>query len=179
MIDLSPQLQSKVFDALLFHMKEERQGGGVGAGVASTSKDAAKSRAARGRAEASRDARGGSGLVAGIWARLAEDLRRLGLDKTTVDAVVSWANAQADHSRRSPVKIRVLHPMEREFISVGAYDYLLDLYRLGLLDPNSLENLLENCAYLTSLPASKEQVQKMALRSFAEALESAALGSSH
>jgi hypothetical protein len=69
--------------------------------------------------------------------------------------------------------------MEREFISVEAYDYVLELYRLGLMDPNSMEILLENCAYLTTLPANKEQVQKMALRSFTEALEGAGLGSSH
>lgn len=178
MIDLSPQLQSKVFDTLLFHMKEERKGGGAGA-AAATLKGAAKGRTARGRTKASRGPQGGGVVDAGAWTRLAEDLRRLGLDKTTADALVSWANSQAEHSRQSPVKIRVLHPMEREFISVAAYDYLLDLYRLGLLDPNSLETLLENCAYLTSLPASKEQVQKLALRSFAEALESAGLGSSH
>lgn len=179
MLDLNPQLQSKVFDSLLFHMKAERQGA-----PASRKGRAGKGRGARGAKPRGKGAGEGPGAGAAsgsapAWESLAEDLRKLGLDKTTADALVSWASGQAEQSRQSPVKIRMLHPMEREFISVEAYDYLLDLYRLGLLDPNSLENLLENCAFLTSLPATKEQVQKMALRSFAEALESAGLGSSH
>jgi hypothetical protein len=166
-LDLNPQLQSKVFDSLLFHMKAERR----------DAHPARKGRPAKGGQARGRGAPQGGKAPA--WESLADDLRRLGLDKNTADALVSWANAQAEQSRQSPVKIRMLHPMEREFVSVEAYDYLLELYRLGLLDPNSLENLLENCAFLTSLPASKEQVQKMALRSFTEALESAGLGSSH
>lgn len=167
MLELNPQLQSKVFDSLLLHMQAERK-------VAA----AAKGRQGRGAAKvkASKDL---SLSKHPAWASLASDLLKLGLDKTTADALVSWATAQAEQSRQSPAKIRVLHPMEKEFISVEAYDYVLELYRLGLMDSNSMETLLENCAFLTSLPASKTQVQKMALRSFAEALESAGLGQSH
>ena len=113
------------------------------------------------------------------WDSLAADLHRLGLNKTMADALVSWAASQAEQSRQSPVKIRVLHPMEREFISVEAYDYLLELYRLGLIGPPQLENLIENCAFLTSLPATREQIGKMALRAFSESLELQGLGSSH
>jgi hypothetical protein len=166
MLELNPQLQSKVFDSLLLHMQADRKHPAAGS--------AGSSSAARRRA-----ARPASRVGSPAWEHLALDLRRLGLDKTTTDALVSWANTQAQQSRRSPVKIRVLHPMEREFISVAAYDYILELYRLGLMDSNSMETLLENCAFLTNLPASKEQVQKMALRSFSEALDSAGLGQSH
>ena len=140
MLELNPQLQSKVFDSLHVHMKAER----------------AKARHPRGAA----------------WINLASDLRRLGLKKTTADALVSWANAQAEQSRQSPVKIRILHPMEREFISVEGYDYLLEIYRLGLIGPPQMEQLIENCAFLTSLPANREQIQKMTLRVFSESLES-------
>jgi hypothetical protein len=87
--------------------------------------------------------------------------------------------SQAEQSRTSPAKIRILHPMEREFISVEAYDYLLELYRLGLIGPPQLEMLIENCAFLTSLPATREQVAKMALRAFAENLEMQGPGTSH
>lgn len=170
MLELNPQLQSKVFDSLLLHMQAERK----------TPRPAKVVRPVKGtRQPKGRTPRGATYGPTPAWERLAIDLLRLGLDKTTADALVSWANAQAEQSRQSPVKIRMLHPMEREFISVDAYDYLLELYRLGLMDPNSMETLLENCAFLTTLPASKEQVQKMALRSFTEALESAGLGSSH
>lgn len=152
MIDINPQLQSKIFDSLLLHMKAERTGP---------------------------QTPGLSGASPTQWDGLAEDFRRLGLNKTTSDALVSWATSQAEASRTSPVKIRVLHPMEREFISVEAYDYLLELYRLGLIGPPQLELLIENCAYLTSLPATRAQIAKMALRAFTENLELQGLGSSH
>ena len=178
MLELNPQLQSKVFDSLLLHMQEERKASGPADAIPSKGARLAKgsrpARPAKGKAPRIAPYRG-----APAWERLATDLLKMGLDKTTADALVSWANTQAEQSRQSPVKIRVLHPMEHEFISVEAYDYILELYRLGLMDPNSMETLLENCAFLTALPANKEQVQKMALRSFTEALESAGLGSSH
>lgn len=184
MLELSPQLRSKVFDSLLLHMRAERKGGPsadarASRGPGDRAPGARPGRAAKGRAAKGGKSRQGRELRNPAWERLAGDLRRLGLDKNTADGLVSWASAQAEHSRQSPVKIRMLHPMEREFISVEAYDYLLELYRLGLMDPNAMESLLENCAFLTSLPASKEQVQKMALHSFSEALEAAGLGQSH
>lgn len=152
MLDINPLLQSKVFDSLLLHMQAER-------------------RAPFAPADA--------GALSARWGGLAEDLRKLGLNKTLSDALVSWATSQAEQSRKSPAKIRILHPMEREFISVGAYDYLLELYRLGLIGPPQLEMLIENCAFLTSLPATRDQVARMALRTFIENLEMQGLGSSH
>jgi hypothetical protein len=182
MLELNPQLQSKVFDSLLLHMRAERKDAPSSPGAGESQSVNRPGRTAKGRAAKSAKsgkARAGGELGNPAWERLADDLRRLGLDKNMADGLVSWASAQAEQSRQSPVKIRMLHPMEREFISVEAYDYLLELYRLGLMDPNSMETLLENCAYLTSLPATKAQVQKMALRSFSEALDVAGLGQSH
>jgi hypothetical protein len=184
MIDINPQLQSKIFDSLLLHMKEERKAPAMVPGSAPRTKPA------RAKVPAGKAAAGRSGMAkpAAVvtstasspqWNSLAADLDRLGLNKTTADALVSWAASQAEQSRQSPVKIRVLHPMEREFISVEAYDYLLELYRLGLIGPPQLENLIENCAFLTSLPATREQIGKMALRAFTEHLELQGLGSSH
>ncbi|GEM_PF-2070181 len=206
MIDINPQLQSKVFDSLLLHMKEERKApaprlsgtpasrspaprGKVVRGKTPAGKTAGKTVSAKpavspkpalsGKASPEKGVTLSSAISSPQWDRLAADLNRLGLNKTTADALVSWATSQAEQSRQSPVKIRVLHPMEREFISVEAYDYLLELYRLGLIGPPQLENLIENCAFLTSLPATREQIGKMALRAFSENLELQGLGSSH
>jgi hypothetical protein len=158
MFEMSPQLQSQVFDSVLLHMRAEL------------------GRAARPHKGGGREA---APTAASGWKNLAMELRGLGVQKTAADALVTWANAQAEQSRRSPVKIRILHPMEREFISVPAYDYLLELYRLGLLAPMQLETLIENCAFLTTLPAGKEQIQKMVLRAFSEQIDSQGLGISH
>jgi hypothetical protein len=204
MFDINPQLQSKIFDSLLLHMKEERKAPALVPGSPTRSKPvrakASAGKTAAGRSGMAKPAAGkpgetaqaahGKPAAAGLlsasasanspqWNSLAADLHRLGLNKTTADALVSWAASQAEQSRQSPVKIRVLHPMEREFISVEAYDYLLELYRLGLIGPPQLENLIENCAFLTSLPATREQIGKMALRAFTEHLELQGLGSSH
>lgn len=192
MIDINPQLQSKIFDSLLLHMQAERKSP-VLESVAAPKGKAPRAKSAAGRtatgkaapkaapSEASsiREPVLSRAFASPQWDSLAADLHRLGLNKTTADALVSWATSQAEQSRQSPVKIRVLHPMEREFISVEAYDYLLELYRLGLIGPPQLENLIENCAFLTSLPATREQIGKMALRAFTENLEIQGLGSSH
>ncbi|MBW8887474.1 MAG: DUF494 family protein [Fibrobacteres bacterium] len=151
--DLNPQLQSMIFDSLLLHMKAERR-----------------------RAPYAPSDAGSRHMH---WDGLAKDLLKLGLSKTAADTLVSWVTVQAEQSRTSPAKIRILHPMEREFISVEAYGYLLELYRLGLIGPPQLEMLIENCAFLTSLPATRDQVAKMALRAFSENLEMQGLGSSH
>lgn len=202
MIDINPQLQSKIFDSLLLHMKAERKAPVMEAAAAPKGK-AQRSKTVSGRAVSGKAPLGkapagktapksapdrnagvtgpvlGKSFASPQWDSLAADLHRLGLNKTTADALVSWATSQAEQSRQSPVKIRVLHPMEREFISVEAYDYLLELYRLGLIGPPQLENLIENCAFLTSLPATRGQIGKMALRAFTENLEIQGLGSSH
>jgi hypothetical protein len=191
MIDINPQLQSKIFASLLLHMKAERESGSFPL-PAATSAKSARGKVARAKAPRGKDFQAGeagqkavppvtspAGSASPQWDRLAADLHRLGLPKTMADALVSWAAAQAEQSRQTPVKIRVLHPMEREFISVDAYDYLLELYRLGMIGPPQLEQLIENCAFLTSLPATRVQIGKMALRAFAENLEMQGLGASH
>jgi hypothetical protein len=185
MIDINPQLQSKVFDSLLLHMKAERKAPKLPPRAMAPKGKAVRGKSGPVKASPAKGAPAKAAPARAVvdsspqWTSLAADLQRLGLNKTLSDALVSWATAQAEQSRQSPVKIRVLHPMEREFISVEAYDYLLELYRLGLIGPPQLENLIENCAFLTSLPATREQIGKMALRAFTENLEVQGLGSSH
>lgn len=159
MLEINPQLQSKIFASLLFHMKAERADSGT--------------------AVKTRTGLSSEKISAPTWANLALDLSKIGLKKTTADALIFWANSQTEQCRRTQAKIRILHPMEREFISVDAYDYLLELYRLGLIGPAQLEMLIENCGYLTSLPATREQIQKMVLRTFSESIDAQGLGVSH
>ena len=149
MLEINPSLQSQVFDSLVLHMK-----------------------AGRNRPDRS--------LAAEMaWKSLATDLRRMGLEQTVTDALVTWANNQSDQSRRAELRIRMLHPMEREFISMEAYDHMLELLRLGLINQMQMEQLIENCAFLTNLPAGKAQIQKMVLRFFVESLDAQGLGRSH
>jgi hypothetical protein len=111
------------------------------------------------------------------WQPLADDLHRIGLEKSVSDAWVSWASSRETHF--TPVRIRLLHPMEKELISLEAFNDLLELIRLGVLNSLQLENVIENCAYLSSLPAGKEQVRILTLRVFADQFQSQGYGPSH
>ena len=111
------------------------------------------------------------------WQPLADDLHRLGLEKSLSDAWVSWASSR--EAPKGALRIRLLHPMERELITLEAFNDLLELIRLGVLNPLQLENVIDNCTYLPSLPAGKEQVRKLALRVFADQFQSQGYGPSH
>jgi hypothetical protein len=113
------------------------------------------------------------------WAALAGDLSALGLDKGTRDALLGWADTQAAQARKEPLRMRLLHPMEREMLTVEAQGYLLDLYRLGLLDMLGLEQVLEHCATLTRLPAGREQVEALAQRVLSERIAEQGFGTAH
>src|SRR5215217_568450 len=113
------------------------------------------------------------------WAALAGDLRALGLDKGTRDALLGWADTLAAQARNEPLRMRLLHPMEREMLTVEAHGYLLDLYRLGLLDMLGLESVLEHCASLPRLPAGREQVEALAQRVLSESIAAQGYGTAH
>jgi Protein of unknown function (DUF494) len=108
---------------------------------------------------------------------LTDDLHRLGLDKRLSDAWVSWISSREKPT--GPIRIRMLHPMERELISLEAFNDLLELHRLGVLSPTQVENVIENCAYLPSLPAGSDQVRTLALRVFADQFQAQGYGPSH
>jgi len=111
------------------------------------------------------------------WQPLADALGRLGLDKRVSDAWVSWASSQ--NTPPVPLRIRLLHPMEKELITPEAFDDLLELVRLGVIHSMQLENVIENCAYLPTLPAGREQVRQLALRIFSEQFQAQGYGPSH
>jgi len=112
-----------------------------------------------------------------LWQGLADDLHRLGMDKQSSDALISWASTRPRDD--NSLRIRLLHPMEKELLSPESFNDLLELYRLGVLTSGQMENVMENCAYLPSLPAERSQVRKLALRIFADQFQSQGFGPSH
>lgn len=113
------------------------------------------------------------------WTALAGDLKRLGMEKTTRDGLLGWAEFQASQWGKTPLRVRVLHPMEREMLTVEGYDRLLELYRLGLLGGPDLEQVLEQCANLTRLPATPDQIQALVHRVLSENIAAQGFGLSH
>jgi hypothetical protein len=114
-----------------------------------------------------------------LWSALASDLSALGLDNATRDALLGWADSVASQSRKEPLKTRLLHPMEREMLTVDAYGYLLDIYRLGLINMLGFEQVLELCATLPRLPAGREQVEALTRRVLSESIEAQGFGTAH
>ena len=113
------------------------------------------------------------------WTALAGDLTALGLDNATRDTVLGWADSRASQARSEGLKVRLLHPMEREMLTAESYGYLLDIQRLGLLGILGFEQVLELCASLTRLPATREQVQMLAQRVLSESIEAQGFGTAH
>lgn len=162
MFDANTPLMHQAFDSMVMHLRSMQ----VKAWPKSFSKVASDAAPALGEV-----------TLAQEWQPLADDLHRLGLDKRQSDAWVSWLSMR--EVQAGPVRLRLLHPMERELITLEAFDDLLELSRLGILSALQFENVLENCAYLPTLPAGKEQVRKLALRLIAEQFQSQGFGPSH
>jgi hypothetical protein len=113
------------------------------------------------------------------WTALEVDLTALGLDKGTRDTVLGWADSVASQARSGGLKTRLLHPMEREMLTTEAFGYLLDIYRLGLLGIMGFEQVLELCATLTRLPATREQVVFLTQRVLSESIAAQGFGTAH
>jgi len=113
------------------------------------------------------------------WNALSGDLKALGLGNSTRDALLGWADAVASKASHEPLRMRLLHPMEREMLTTDAYGYLLDLYRLGLLGIAGLEQVLELCASLTRLPAQREQVEFLARKILSDDIAARGYGTAH
>jgi hypothetical protein len=114
-----------------------------------------------------------------LWTALAGDLTALGLDNATRDTLLGWADSRASQARSEGLRVRLLHPMEREMLTADSYGYLLDIYRLGLLGILGFEQVLELCATLTRLPATREQVQMLTQRVLSESIEAQGFGTAH
>ncbi len=113
------------------------------------------------------------------WTALADDLGRLGLDKNARAGLLGWAETLAAQRGRTPLRVRLLHPMEREMLTVEGYGRLLELYRIGLLDGPALEQILDQCAGLTQLPATAAQIQVLAQRLLSESISAQGFGLPH
>ena len=120
-----------------------------------------------------------TGATAQAWTSLAGDLTALGLDKATRDTLLGWVDSVASRARQEPLKMRLLHPMEREMLTTEAYGYLLEIYRLGLLGILGFEQVLELCATLTRLPATREQVQFLTSRVLSDTISSEGFATAH
>ncbi len=83
----------------------------------------------------------------------SEFLLEMGYDRSAVNRAISWFFLQAEPDATdyaaAPVKksvtgFRVLSPQEMSRITPEAYGYLIELKRLGIIDDDSLEDVMDN-----------------------------------
>jgi uncharacterized protein Smg (DUF494 family) len=100
-------------------------------------------------------------------------LRELGYDSSEIKRAMSWFFLQVEpeahevkpaSSRRSSGGFRVLSPQEMSRITPEAYGYLIELKRLGIIDDDGLENVLENAMGTGQDRVDKEELIRIVNR---------------
>lgn len=87
-------------------------------------------------------------------------------DKAEISAAYSWLIQQYPQQKLVLVEPqapyhRVLHFAERMLISPEAYGYLLELVSIGILDHQSMENIIEKVMFQSSERIGIERVKKL------------------
>lgn len=105
--------------------------------------------------------------------RLGEPLQDIkdetlhGYNKSEISAAYSWIlqkyeGADKKYSQNSEMNHRVLHFAERMLIAPDAYGYLLELVNIGILDPYSMENIIEKVMFQqTTEKISLEKIKQI------------------
>ena len=78
-----------------------------------------------------------------------------------------------------PRSHRVLHGVERLFLSAEAYGYLLQLRHLGVLDAEDLEAILERILMIGNMSISEDEVKRVVVLHLLESDPRGWLGPSH
>ena len=115
----------------------------------------------------------------GHWRSMSAELQPLGLEKPKMDIIAWWANTQSRNMKNRPWKLRILHSMEREIISVESYGYLLELSQIGLLTPLQFEQVMEESAMMTSLPVQQDQIKGVVIKILTQVFSKFEMQSSH
>jgi uncharacterized protein Smg (DUF494 family) len=98
---------------------------------------------------------------------ISDELVQRGFSQREVAAAVSlFGDRLAGESKRthvgSPAGIashRVLHDVERQYVSPEAYGYLIQMLHLGILDMSDVEELIERCMLLGNLNVGDDEMK--------------------
>lgn len=100
---------------------------------------------------------------------ISDELLQRGFSQRDVATAISLvADRYAGESQRTQVgsptgahSHRVLHEVERQYVSPEAYGYLIQMSNLGILDYNDLEELLEHCMLLGNLNVGSDEMKML------------------
>ena len=100
---------------------------------------------------------------------ISDDLMQRGFSQrevaTAFSLVANRLGRDRDRSKQNlPINTnahRVLHEVERIFITPEAYGYILQLYHLRILNHLDLESLLERCILMGNLNIGEEEMKML------------------
>lgn len=97
-------------------------------------------------------------------------LQDQGYEKNEIKRAISWFFLQAEPDapesiptlfRRSSRGFRVLSPQEMNRITPEAYGYLIELRRLGIIDDDGLEDIMENALAISEDTVDREDLVRI------------------
>jgi uncharacterized protein Smg (DUF494 family) len=100
---------------------------------------------------------------------ISDELVQRGFSQREVAAAISlFADRLGGESKRTLVGApsvvsahRVLHDIERQYITPEAYGYLIQMVHLGILDFSDAEELIEHCMLLGNLNVGDEEMKML------------------
>jgi uncharacterized protein Smg (DUF494 family) len=100
---------------------------------------------------------------------ISDDLVQRGFSQRDVATAISLvADRYSSEARRTqvgnPTSVgahRVLHDIERQYVTPEAHGYLLQMVHLGILDYNDLEEILEHCMLLGNLNVGGDEMKML------------------
>ena len=100
---------------------------------------------------------------------ISDELVQRGFSQREVSAAISvFADRLVGESRRTliarpslPHAHRILHDLERQYVSPEAYGYLIEMAELAILDPADIEEIIERCVLLGNLSVGGDEMKML------------------
>ncbi|MBU0507401.1 DUF494 domain-containing protein [bacterium] len=98
---------------------------------------------------------------------ISDELMQRGFSQREVSTAISvFADRLLTESKRTfvafpafPYAHRVLHDLERQYVSPEAYGYLIEMARMSILDHEDVEEIIERCVLLGNLNVGGDEMK--------------------
>jgi uncharacterized protein Smg (DUF494 family) len=105
------------------------------------------------------------GVESGQMELISGELLNLGFTEHEISTAFSYViermNLLKDAPEPDPRSFRVLHDIERVFLSAEAYGYLLQLQKLGLLSIDEMEKIIERAVMMSTPKLGVNEVKSI------------------
>ena len=98
------------------------------------------------------------------WQTFQKQIAELSFSVSMQTSIDLWTMENLDQHRPELVRPRILHEIEKRFISSEAYGRMLEAQSLGMLSPSQIEAVLEDIASRELIPVGPEHMQKLIVK---------------